>query len=690
MSEKVHAEHIERTAYVYVRQSSNQQVRDHREGRERQYALADLAKRLKFRKVVVVDDDLGRSGSGLQERPGFARLLTAVCQGDTGAVLALEASRLARNNRDWHHLIDLCGITATLIIDEDGVYDPRLLNDRLLLGLKGSLAEFELGLLRQRARACFEQKVGRGHILWEPAVGFIRTEDHRVEKIADRQAQEAIAGVFRKFRELGSSRQTGLWYAQEQLRLPEVTPGTGGREIEWHLPGRHRILQILKNPCYAGAFAWGRTETRTIVENGRAKKKGRRKRPPQEWKVLILGHHPGYITWDEFVENQRMLEANRNMPDGATRGAAKTGPALLAGLLRCGRCGRMMFTCYGGADGNVPRYLCRGGRAQPGGAPCLAIGGLRVDLAVAEAVLEAIQPAGIQAAFQAMDQVLHDDAERRRSLELALEKAQYDARRAQRQYDAIDPDNRLVAGELESRWNTALRQVSELEERLRDVDSQATTLTDRDRQHLLELGADLAKLWDHPATTAESKKRIMRTVLQEIVIDSRDEPPRHELRLHWQGGVHTELFVRRNQRGRHGRATDQSICDLVAELSKVCDDRAIAVVLNRLGYRTGHGNSWIASRVAQLRYHYRLPNFEKNDQWLTLQQAAESLGVSHTVVQRLIKRGDLPARQVVKYAPWIINRQDLDAAKVQRTVRAIRAGRRSPSTDPQQQELPLE
>jgi DNA invertase Pin-like site-specific DNA recombinase len=688
MSEKIHAEHMDRTAYVYVRQSSNQQVRDHREGRERQYALADLARRLKFRKVVIIDDDLGRSGSGLQERPGFARLLTAVCQGDAGAVLALEASRLARNNRDWHHLIDLCGLTATLLIDEDGVYDPRLLNDRLLLGLKGSLAEFELGLLRQRARACFEQKVGRGHILWEPTVGFIRTEDHRVEKIPDRQVQEAIAGVFRKFRELGSARQTGLWYVQERLRLPEVTPGTGGRETEWRLPGRHRINQILKNPCYAGAFAWGRTEARTIVENGRAKKKGRRKRPQEQWKVLILGHHPGYITWDDFLENQRILEANRNMPDGATPGAPKTGPALLAGLLRCGRCGRMMLTCYGGVDGNVPRYLCRGGRTQ-GCAPCLAIGGLRVDSAVAQAILEGIQPAGIEAAFRAMDQVLHDDAEHRRSLELALEKTRYEARRAQRQYDAVDPDNRLVACELEARWNTALQEVSELEDRLKDLLSQASTITDRDRQRLLELGADLPKLWNHPATTAETKKRILRTVLREIVIDSSDEPPRHELHLHWQGGVHTELFVRRNQRGKHGRATDQSICDLVSDLSKVCDDRMIAVVLNRLGYRTGHGNTWVASRVAQVRYHYRLPNFQKNDQWLTLQQAADLLGVSHTVVQRLIKLGHLAARQVVKYAPWIIERQALEDAVVQRTVRAVRAGRRSPSTDPPQQELPL-
>jgi DNA invertase Pin-like site-specific DNA recombinase len=648
-----------------------------------------LAKRLQFRKVVVIDDDLGRSGSGLQERPGVARLLTAVCEGAAGGVLTLEASRLARNNRDGHHLIDLCAITHTVLIDDDGVYDPRELNDRLLLGLKGSLAEFELGLLRQRARASFEQKVRRGHILWEPAVGFVRTEDHRVEKTADRQVQEALEGVFRKFRELGSARQTGLWYAQQRLPLPEATAGTAGREIEWRTPGRHRILQILKNPCYAGAFAWGRTAAHTVVENGRAKTGGRKKKPRDQWKVLILDHHPGYITWGDYLENQRILESNRNMPDGLTPGAAKTGPALLAGLLRCGRCGRKMFTKYGGADGNVPRYICSGGRAHRGSAPCLAIGGLRVDQAVAKALLEAIQPAGVQAALDAMDQVLNDDVEQRRSLGLALEKARYEARRAQRQYDVVDPENRLVAGELEARWNAALEHVAELETRIAELESHTIELTDQDRQRLLALGTDLQQVWDHAATSAEVKKRILRTVLVEITINSDDEPPRHELHLHWQGGVHTDLVVRRNRRGQHGRSTDQSTRELITELSKVCNDTTIASVLNRLGYRTGQGKSWIASRVAQVRYHYRLPNFQKNGDWLTLQQAAELLGVSHTVVRRLLKLGQLPAKQVVKYAPWIIERHDLDLPDVQRTAHAVRTGHRSPSTDPHQRELPL-
>ena len=656
MSNKIRSEHLERAAYVYVRQSSNHQVRVHRESQIRQYALQDRARQMGFHSVVVVDKDLGRSGSGLQDRPGFAELLTAVCEGLAGAVFALEASRLARNNRDWHHLIDLCAITDTMLVDADGVYDPRILNDRLLLGLKGSLAEFELGLLRQRARAALEQKIKRGNLLWEPPVGFVRTDDNQAERIPDRQAQEAISGVFRKFRQLGSARQATLWYCSEQVLLPETIPGTNGREIRWRLPGRLRIGQILKNPFYAGAFVYGRTRTTTVVQDGRAKQSGRRKRSLDQWKVLIHDHHPGYITWSEYLENQRILDRNRTMKDVSVHGPAKRGPALLVGLLRCGRCGHKMFTRYGGAKGDVPRYVCRGDQRNHLVPECLTIGGLRVDQAVARTVLEAIEPSGIEAALIAMDQVKHQDDEKRRAIELALEKERYEAKRARRQYDAVDPDNRLVAGELEARWNEALVRVEKLESRLANSDTDRIDLDSEDRQRLLDLGVDLPRLWKHPAASVELKKRVLRTVVEEIVIDSHDDPPHHELHLHWKGGVHTELRVPRNLRGQHGHRTDGTAIDLIHELSKVCDDRAIAAVLNRLGYRTGCGKSWQATRVSQARYSHRLPNFKKNTEWLTMQKAAVELKVSATVIQRLINEKLLPARQVVKCAPWIIER----------------------------------
>ena len=403
--------------------------------------------------------------------------------------------------------------------------------------------------------------------------------------------------------------------------------------------------------------------------------------------ILIQDHHAGYITWQEYESNQSILEANRNMGEGATRGAAKAGPALLAGLLRCGRCGRKMLTKYGGADGNVPRYLCRGGRTHIDSAACLAVGGLKVDQMVAKAALEAIQPVGIEAALAAMVRSLHDDREKRRSLELALEKARYEVGRARRQYDAVDPDNRLVAGELERRWNEALAQAADLEDRLATLGNQAVELTSEDRSRLFELGSDLQQLWDHPSASVEIKKRILRTLLIEIVINSIEA--QHELRIHWQGGIHTELVVPRNQRGKHGKSTGADVLELITELSKVCDDRGIAQVLNRLGYKTGQGHSWIASRVAQARYHYRLTNFQKDNNWLTLQQAADALKVSHTVVQRLIKQSTLPANQVVTYAPWIIKRQDLSLPAVKRAIAAVHAGRRLPPTDNRQSDLPF-
>jgi len=336
MSEKMRPTHLQRTAYVSVRQSSTHQVRYHHESQRRQYALADRVCALGFGQVVIIDEDFGRSGTGLQERPGFGQLLAAVCQGRVGVVVALEASRLARNNRDWHHLIDLCALTETLLMDDAGVYDPRQLNDRLVLGMKGSMAEYELGLMRQRAREAFEQKIRRGCVMWEVPVGFVRTADHRLENIADRQVQQALDGVFKKFHELGSARQTMLWYRDAQLPLPEVQPGTAGHTIIWRLPSGHRIHQMLTNPCYAGALVYGRTATKTVIEDGHARQSTRQKKPLEQWRIVMLEQHPGYISWEVFLHNQQLLEANRAMPEEAAGGAAKRGPALLSGLLRVG------------------------------------------------------------------------------------------------------------------------------------------------------------------------------------------------------------------------------------------------------------------------------------------------------------------------------------------------------------------
>lgn len=689
MNDKIQPTHLERAAFIYVRQSSLQQVRHHTEGQRQQYALADRASALGFRETVLIDQDQGRSGSGRHERPGFGRLLAEVCQGSVGAVFALEASRLARNNRDWHHLVDLCALTDTLIIDAEGVYDARQLNDRLLLGLKGTMSEFELGLLHQRARQAFEQKVRRGHALWELPVGFVRTEDHRIEKTPDREVQQALEGVFTKFLELGSARQTTLWYWDEELSLPEVIPGTAGHKITWRRPSSHRVNQVLKNPCYAGAFAYGRTTAQTVVREGRARQGNRRRKPQAQWNVLILDAHPGYITWEDYLRNQKMLEENAVLRDGSHRGAVKRGPALLAGLLRCGHCGRKLHVNYSGSTGRVPRYICQGSRVQRGSASCLSAGGVRIDEAVVREVLSALQPVGIEAALLAVERLAHDSDQKRESLALALERAQFEARRAQRQYDTVDPDNRLVADELEQRWNGALERVAALEARITALEASVKPFSAEQRANLMVLGSDLATVWEHPGTDVSLRKRILRTVLKEIVLSSVDDPPRHDLHLHWNGGVHTHLHIPRNGRGQHLRAASPDVLELVRELSKVAEDKTIAAVLNRLGYKSGQGKSWHAHRVANLRHYHRLPSYHRRADWLTLEQAAIRLEVSKPVVSRLIREGTLPANQVVRYAPWIIEAGDLERAEVQTAAKAVREGRELPKHSPAQQQIPL-
>jgi DNA invertase Pin-like site-specific DNA recombinase len=674
MSEKVKTQHLERGAYVYVRQSTPYQVRNNLESKERQYALEGRAQQLGFSKVVVIDEDLGRSGSGIQERPGFGRLLTSVCQGLAGAVFALEASRLARNNRDWHHLVDLCALTETLLIDSDGIYDPRQLNDRLVLGLKGTMSEFELGLLRQRAREAFEQKVRRGFALWEVPVGFIRTEEGRIEKTPDRQVQQAVVSVFRKFQQLGSARQATIWFREEQILLPKTKPGTAGQEVIWSVPSSGRIRQMLKNPCYAGTFSYGKTAARTRIEEGRARQSSRYRKPQKEWKVLLIGHHPGYISWEEYLENQQRLEANVAMYEGEGSGAAKLGAALLSGLLRCGRCGRKLQVVYSGTSGRVPRYVCRGDRGDRESSRCLTVGSLRVDRAVAQSVLAAIQPAGIEAAIKLAECAQVEDDEKRKALELALERARYEEKRSRRQFDAVEPENRLVASELEARWNGALAQVSEAEARLAAADKAAVPLSEQQRQQLAALSEDLMALWNHADAPIQLKKRILRTVLTEIIINNDADSATHRLRLHWAGGVHTELRVERNKTGQHRHSADRSVIELVSELAKICQDKTIAAILNRLGYKTGQEKTWNASRVAGLRGYHKIAPFQKQDDWITQEEAARELQVSDTVVKRLIRERVLPAKQVVKFAPWIIEKRDLLLPAVQQQVKAARRG----------------
>jgi hypothetical protein len=536
------------------------------------------------------------------------------------------------------------------------------------------MSEFELGLLRQRAREAFEQKVRRGFALWEVSVGFIRTEEGLIEKTPDRQVQQAISAVFQKFQQLGSARQATIWFREERIPVPLAKPGSAGQEVIWKLPSSGRIRQMLKNPCYAGAFAYGKTAMRTRIEEGRARQSSRYRKPRKEWKVLLIGHHPGYISWEEYLENQQRLEANVAMYEGEGSGAAKLGAALLSGLLRCGRCGRKLQVVYSGTSGRVPRYVCRGDRGDRESSRCLTVGSLRLDRAVVRSVLAAIQPAGIEAAVKLTECAQVEDDEKRKALELALERARYEEQRARRQFDAVEPENRLVASELEGRWNGALVQVAEAEARLAAAEKAAAPLSERQLQQLTALSEDLMALWNHPEAPIQLKKRILRTVLTEIIIDHEADSTTHRLRLHWAGGVHTELCVERNKPGQHRYSADRSVIELVSDLAKICQDKNIAAILNRLGYKTGQEKTWNASRVAGLRGYHKIAAFEKQDGWVTQEEAARELQVSNTVVKRLIREGILPAKQVVKCAPWIIEKKDLFLPAVQAQVKAVRRG----------------
>jgi DNA invertase Pin-like site-specific DNA recombinase len=682
--EKIQRSHRERAAIIYVRQSSMEQVRHNLESQRRQYELADVARQLGFATVTVIDEDQGRSGSGSVQRTGFLRLLDLVFHGQVGAVLAIEASRLARNNRDWYQLIDLCAMSNTLVIDHDGVYDPRLLNDRLLLGLKGTMSEFELGLLRQRAKEAFLAKVKRGVVMTQVPTGYVRTQEDRIEMHPDRRVQEAIRGVFDLFEQLGSARQVLLRHQKEHLDLPSEHLG----ELIWSKPTYSRILAFLNNPTYAGTFAFGRCRDRKSDKHpsGRCRTVVR---DPDQWQTVIHDHHPGYIHWERFERNQKQLRENTAADANHRGGAVKGGPALLSGLMRCGVCGRMMYIRYQGFHHQVAYYECRGA-AQDGRRGCLSVGAKNVDRAVSQALLLALRPTALKAALEAFEQGSQQDSRKLKALELGLQQARYEAQRARRQYDAVEPENRLVCGELEQRWEQALRTEKEAEHKFDEARQKSEQLSQEDRIRLAALAEDLPHVWSHEATSMALKKRLIRCALTSITAELIDDPPRIKLLLHWAGGVHTHVYVKRNRTGEHSRCTDREVVELVRELAAACDDRIIAQVLNQLGYTTGVGNSFNLDRVQSLRHYHKIACFDEGKRdWVTLEEAAEQLQVSQCTVRKLLQRGLLKGRQIVKYAPWMITSDALAEPGAQAAVAKVHAGLSVPSAE-QQSELLLQ
>jgi DNA invertase Pin-like site-specific DNA recombinase len=680
---KITPDHLARGAFIYIRQSTVDQLIKNHESRRRQYGLADRARALGWTDVTVIDDDLGRSGSGVS-RPGFEKLLAAICEGRVGAVFAIEASRLARNGRDWHTLIEFCGLVGTVIVDEDGTYEPRHPNDRLLLGMKGTMSELELSLLRARSMEALKQKARRGELFFTVAVGYVKVGRDKIEMDPDLRVREAIGLVFTRFAEMQSIRQVFLSLRGDQIALPYINPKVSGHQVLWKLPVYTTVSNLLTNPVYAGAYAFGRTGSRMTIENGRKRIVRGRRKDRSDWAVLLVDHHEGYLSWADFERNQRQIADNANGKGMMVRGPVRKGEALLAGLLRCGHCGRRLLVSYNGTKGDVGRYNCDATRSNPGVDPCISFGALRVDEAVGTEIVRLLQPLGVEAAIHAITQCEHQSGEKQRQIELALEQARYEATRARRQYDTVDPDNRLVAGELERRWNTALAAVRALKEELGALLRQRpAAMSAEERECLLQMGADLEAAWHHPAATAVTRKRIIRVVLREVV--ARVEDDQIHLLLHWQGGDHTRLTVRKNRRGQTRWSVEPETVELIRTCARLMPDKAIAGMLNRTGKRTGRLNGWTQSRVRSFRNTHSIAVY-RDGEWaergqVTLTEAATMLNLSPMTVLRQIRAGVIPAEQYCKGAPWVIKRRDIEDSLLNERVRACCKTPSSPNLD---------
>src|SRR3954468_9319084 len=676
-ADKIKPHHLARKAIVYVRQSSAHQVLHNPESRALQYAMRDRLAGLGWSEIEVIDDDLGRSAAGGVARAGFERMVAEVCLGKVGAVCAREVSRFARNSRDWQQLIEMCRVVDTVLIDQETVYAPRHGNDRLLLGLKGSLNEYELDLLRQRSLSARYAKARRGELVVTAPVGFLKAGD-RLEKDPDRRVQEAIRLVFDKVAELGSARQALLWFHEHGL---ELLARRSDGALVWRRPCYGSIHRMVTNPAYGGAHAYGRTGV-AVRYDGAGARPGIRRKPRDEWLALRPGTHEGYIDWERAEAIRGMV--SDNTPASRHHGAPKHGDALLAGLLRCRRCGRKLTIRYTGTGHDIPRYSCWRGYLDNGEPRCIAFGGLRVDDAIETELLRVLEPAAIAAAVEAETQAAHHRDQVREALRRDLQAARYAADRAFRQYDAIDPANRLVAAELEARWNRALEQVAAVEAKIAGHDA-ATLPQAPTPASLAGLADDLQSGWRAPATDPRLRKRIVRTVVQEVVADLDEAAGEIVLLVHWTGGIHTELRLPRRRRGQRN-STSPDIIAAVRQLVLIGSDDVIAGMLNRNGLRTGHGNRWTRERVTALRSHHGIPVHrrvpEDEAPWLNLNKAAALLRISPKTLRLAVEAGWIEAMHPLPDGPWIFSRAVLTGPAALDLVNRARRNQNHPAGSP--------
>jgi len=661
--QKVTAGHLRRAALVYCRQSTLIQVQRNRESTLRQYDLVSRAAGLGWPRaaVRVIDADLGVSGAGLAARAGFTELTEQIALGQVGVVLALEVSRLARSSAEWYRLLDLCGITDTLIADESSVYHPGMFDDRLLLGLKGTMSEAELQVLRARMLGGLRNKAARGELRIPLPAGLVWGEaPGQILLHPDEAVRGAISAVFERFAASGSARQVWLWLRENGLQLPSIRDG----QLAWSTAAYPAVHKILTHPAYAGAYVYGRTRGEHYIDGSGAPASRRRTVPsPQDWQVLITGHHAGYIDWDTYLASTARLAANMPPARGADgTGATREGCALLQGLAICGVCGRRLGVFYRGPAKSIPGYECNGGVRVGGGQGrrCTRVSGLRTDPAVAGHVLEVLTPLALQAALDAADQLEagHDAAlgQWRRQ----AEQARYAATRAERRYRAVDPENRLVARGLEAEWEAALQAARDANAELdRREAARPVRLSADERARILALATDLPALRDAPSTTDRDRKELLHTLLDDVVVTADDTSRTARLVLHWKGGLISELTADL-PRPKPPYRTSEDTVSLIGRLAAHYDDSMITKVLNQQKRRTATGMSFTPANVATIRKRHGIPPCHSGDapdpdgEVMSVQQAAAELGITASTLYRWLNDGFVPGEQITPGAPWRI------------------------------------
>jgi len=660
-SSKILDRHLDRLAIVYVRQSDPQQVLNHRESRERQYALADLAAAWGWPRdrVVIIDDDQGLSGRTADGRGGFQRLLAEVTMEHAGLVLGIEMSRIARNNKDWHNLLEMCAIFGTLLADEDGVYDPRDTNDRLLLGLKGTISEFELVTMRNRLERGRLHKAQRGELFHRVPTCYIKLSSDRVELDPDEQVREVIRIIFDKYDELGTAWGVFHYLVRNNIRLgfrPYHGPHRG--ELEWRRPALLTIFQILRHPIYAGAYTYGRRPHKRIRTAAGERTTVGPWVPMGQWKVLILDRLPAYITWNRYLANQESLHQHRSGP--GSKGSPRDGAALLAGIVVCGNCGRCYQTSY--RHQGKPYYSCVRHLHEGTEQVCFGLKATPVDDLVAEQVLRALEPAALELSCRAMEDIQRDRARLDKHWRQRLERARYDAEEAQRRYRAVDPENRLVARSLEQRWEETLRAERQVRDDYdRFLRERPPELSPEERARIVELSRDLPALWNAHGTTHQDRKEIVRHLVEKVVVYVKTDSEYVDVTISWHGGFASQHEVVRPVKSYEQLRDFDELMERIAALRHGGNTAAqIADCLNREGFvppkRCG---AFFPELVRQLLKRRGLANEKTyvdplgpHEWWLP--KLAEEIPVSVEKLADWARRGWVHSRKTPAQRLWVL------------------------------------